>query len=174
VAGAAVSLLMTMKGLPLAYNKDMQETQEPVFDAAETATMLVRMAAGFMTDAGFNYPAMQAAAQSGFMNAMAAAAYLVKRGVPFRYAHQQIGNAVQFAIEKGCELQELTLEELQRFSPEFAGDIYANLTLEAVLGCHDVAGGTAPEQVKQALTAGKRQVREFFSSLPQEVVHAGA
>jgi argininosuccinate lyase len=151
VIGAQVALLTAVKGLPLAYNKDMQETQEPLFDAVSTVQHCVEIAAGFMHQVEFNRARMQEACQSGFMNAFAAATYLVQRGVPFRKAHEVVAQAVQSCVEKGCELQGLSLDELQQFTPEFADDFYEHLTLEAVIACHDVAGGTAAHRVAQAL-----------------------
>ena len=158
IIGAANTLLITLKGLPLAYNKDLQETQEPVFEAAENALEVVKMAAGFMRDVEFDYGRMQQAASTGFMNAMAAATYLVRRGVPFRRAHEQIGKAVQLCLEKGCELQDLSLDELKQFGAKFAPDFYSSLTLESVLACHDVDGGTAPARVRQALAEARRKL----------------
>ncbi|MFB3917571.1 MAG: argininosuccinate lyase [Terriglobales bacterium] len=158
VIGNANALLITLKGLPLAYNKDLQETQEPVFEAAEGALELVKIATGFMRDVEFDYARMQAAASTGFMNAMAAATYLVRRGVPFRRAHEQIGKAVQLCLEKGCELQDLSLEELKQFGADFAPDFYSALTLDSVLACHDVAGGTAPARVRQSLAEARRKL----------------
>jgi argininosuccinate lyase len=101
---------------------------------------------------------------------MAAATYLVHKGVPFRTAHEKIGNAVRFAIEKGVELNDLTLEELHEFGPEFEEDFFAAITLEATLDCHDVTGGTARERVRQALAAASERILV----LTQEAVHAGA
>jgi argininosuccinate lyase len=158
VVGAATTLLVVTKGLPLAYDKDLQETQEPVFSAADTAIAMLKIAAGFMVAVEFAYQRMQAAATNGFMNAMAAATYLVQRGVPFRRAHEQVGKAVQYCIEKKCELQQLSLEELRRFSPDFGDDVYDHLTLTVVLQCHDVAGGTASARVREAITAMRDRV----------------
>jgi len=157
VIGDATSLATAVKGLPLAYNKDLQETQEPVFSAAETMQAVVSIAAGFVSAVEFDYDRMHAAANSGFMNAMAAAHYLVARGVPFRRAHEQIGKAVQWCLEKRCELEDMPLDELRRFAPEADQDFYSHLTLDAVLSCHNVEGGTAPACVRQALAeAGER------------------
>jgi argininosuccinate lyase len=161
VIGAATALLVTTKGLPLAYDKDLQETQEPVFAAAETVLSAVRVATGFMAAVEFDWERMQAAASTGFMNAMAAATYLVRRGVPFRRAHEQVGKAVQYCIEKGCELDGLSLEELRRFSPDFAEDIHTHLTLAAVLGCHDVFGGTAPQRVRAAMATMRDKIAQL-------------
>jgi argininosuccinate lyase len=156
--GNAVALLVTLKGLPLAYNKDLQETQEPVFLAAETAIQSLKTAVGFMRQVEFDYDRMQGAAQTGFMNALAAATYLVNKGVSFRKAHEHIGNAVCYCLEKGCELRDLSLEELRQFSPEFAEDFYSCLGLDAVLVCHNVTGGTHPARVREALAKVRRQI----------------
>jgi argininosuccinate lyase len=154
----ATQLLVTMKGLPLAYNKDMQETQLPVFAAAEQSAAMLKVAAGFMTTVQLNLERMQAVASTGFMNAMAAAGYLVRQGTPFRSAHEQIGAAVRLCVEKGCELQDLSVVELQSCGINADQGFYGALHLPAVLACHEVPGGTAPEYVKQALAAAKERV----------------
>ena len=156
--GNATTLMVTMKGLPLAYNKDLQESQRPVLDAVDIASHSLKTAAGFLRDLEFDYPRMQAAAESGFMNAMAAAMYLVKKGIPFRLAHEHIGNATRRCLEKECELRDLSLPELREFCDEFDEDFYASLGLDAVLACHDVAGGTHPERVRQALQSLRQQI----------------
>ncbi len=158
VIGNATALMVTVKGLPLAYNKDLQETQEPVFEAAETLLAIVPLAAGWMKSVDFDYDKMQAAAQAGFMNAWAAATYLVQHGVPFRLAHEFVGKAVQLALDKGCELRDLPLEELKKLNPAFDQDFYSSLSLPAVLAIHDVPGGTAPARVRQALAEAKRHI----------------
>ncbi len=165
VIGDATALATTVKGLPLAYNKDLQETQEPLFSAAETMQAVVSIAAGFMSAVEFDYDRMHAAASSGFMNAMAAAHYLVARGVPFRHAHEQIGHAVQWCMEHHCELEEIPLDDLRQFAPEAERDFYSHLTLDAVLGCHDVEGGTAPARVRQALGAARERLAAFRGEL---------
>ena len=99
---------MSVKGLPLAYNKDLQETQQPVFAAAGQVTNMLRVATGFMGAVEFDYKRMQRAATRGFMNAMAAAAYLVRQDVPFRRAHELVGKAVRLCLEKSCELEQLS------------------------------------------------------------------
>jgi argininosuccinate lyase len=167
--GCQTALLTAMKGLPLAYNKDMQETQEPLLDSAWTANRCLKIAGGFMRDVSFNYDRMQAACEKGFMNALAAATYLVKAGIPFRQAHEIVAHAVQECVTRGCELQDLPLEELHKFSPAFGPDIYQQLKLEAVVACHDVPGGTAPERVQQAI----REAREKLAALQEaHVTHA--
>jgi argininosuccinate lyase len=169
LAGAATTLLIAAKGLPLAYNKDLQETQEPVFDAADTSLHCVKTALGVMRECEFDFARMGAAAECGFMNAMAAATYLASKGVPFRSAHEAIGKAVSFCLERGCELADVKLEELNQFSPAFDQDFYSAITLDAVLGCHDVPGGTNPARVRAALDDLNQRVRAL-----QEALHAHA
>jgi argininosuccinate lyase len=158
IAGSATTLLMSVKGLPLAYNKDLQETQEPLFDACETALAMLPLVTGWMHAVEFEFERMQKATRAGFMNAWAAATYLGERGVPFRLAHEQVGKAVQFCFERGCELADLSLEQLRQFSPLIEADFHSRLELDAVLAIHDVVGGTAPGRVKQAITEAKQRV----------------
>src|SRR6202040_4279845 len=132
VIGSATALAVTLKGLPLAYNKDLQETQEPLFDAAETVLALIPLVTNWMKAVEFNLDRMQEAAQSGFMNSWAAATYLVQRGVPFRQAHEQVGKAVQLCLEKSCELQDLSVEQLRELNPLFDQDFYSCLDLASV------------------------------------------
>jgi argininosuccinate lyase len=169
VIGSATTLQICLKGLPLAYNKDLQETQEPLFDAVDTVISLLPLATGWMKAVEFNYEAMQHAAQSGFMNAWAAATYLVQRGVPFRLAHEQIGKAVQMCLQRQCELHDLSLEELRSVNLKFDHDFYACLKLESVLAIHEVPGGTAPARVKQAITDARQRIESI-----RESVHAHA
>ncbi len=161
LAGLAVQVAMTVKALPLAYNKDMQELQLPLFEAGETILGSLSVATKLVAKLGFNRERMQQAASTGFMNAMEAANYLVRKGVPFRRAHEAIGNAVRAAMDKTCELDGLTLHELQQIRPEFEQDFYAALTLQSVLDHHDVAGGTASSRVKQALAEAKEKLHEL-------------
>jgi argininosuccinate lyase len=169
IIGSQMALLTAVKGLSLAYNKDMQETQEPLFDAAATATACVEIATGFMKLVEFDTARMQAACETGFMNALAAATYLVHRGVPFRQAHEVIAGAVQKCVEKSCELQDLSLTELREFSLAFGDDIYQHLTVAAVLACHDVTGGTAPNQVQAAIKAARAKIAQMQEA---HVTHA--
>ncbi|HZU41040.1 MAG TPA: argininosuccinate lyase, partial [Terriglobales bacterium] len=161
VIGNATTLMIALKGLPLAYNKDLQETQEPVFAAADTTLDCVRIAAGFMEQVSFDLARSNAAAQTGYLNAMAAATYLAKKGVPFRRAHHIIGDAIRLCMKKGVELEALSLEELRQFSPEFDADIYEHLKLNAVLDCHDVPGGTNRAWVKQALADANQRLNSI-------------
>jgi argininosuccinate lyase len=172
IHGAAEAVTLLLKGLPLAYNKDMQETQEPAFSVGFVPEMLI-LVARFTAALQFNRERMNSAAQSGYLNAMAAATYLVHKGVPFRTAHEKIGHAVRFAIEKGVELGELSLNELRQFGAEFDEDFFAAVTLAATLDCHDVTGGTARKRVREALNAASGRIAKLVS-LDQEAVHVGA
>ena len=169
ILGNATNLMVAIKGLPLAYNKDLQETQEPVFDSSDTLLQMLPLVVGWMKAVEFNKDRMQQAAQSGFMNAWAAATYLVQRGVPSRMAHERIGKAVQVCIERSCELQNLPLDELRSLSPAFDQDFYESLKLASVLAVHDVVGGTAPSRVRQAINATRKRIESL-----REEAHAHA
>jgi len=158
VIGDANALLITTKGLPLAYNKDLQETQEPLFHAAESVMSLLPLVTGWMKSVDFDFERMQKAAETGYMNAFAAATYLVRKGVPFRIAHEQVGKAVRLALDKSCELQWLSLDELKQIDSHFERDFYDFIKLENVLAIHDVPGGTAPARVREALAAAKKRL----------------
>jgi argininosuccinate lyase len=157
-SGAAQSVLLTLKGLPLAYNKDMQETQEPVFAATRSAHTMVQLLSRFTAALTFKTERMRAACESGYLNAMAAATYLTTKGVPFRTAHERIGAAVRLGLESGREIEQLSLKELQMIEPLFEQDVYAAITLEATLDCHDVLGGTARARVREAVAATRVKV----------------
>jgi len=183
IHGAAETVTLLLKGLPLAYNKDMQETQEPVFAAGSEAHKMTYLLAAFTRALRFRTDRMRAACETGFLNAMAAATYLVHKGVPFRKAHEKIGNAVRYCLDRGCELGDLTLEELRQFGDEFDSDFFAAITLDATLDCHDVVGGTARHRVKEALADAAKRVQALVkeygnvsldSSEPREAAHAGA
>jgi len=171
IVGNATALSIAIKGLPLAYNRDLQETQQPLFDSAEALLTALPLAAGFMRTVEFDLESMKEAAQAGFMNAWAAATYLVMRGTPSRLAHEQVGKAVKLCLEKRCELQALTLEELRALNPAFDQSFYDSLKLESVLAIHDVIGGTAPARVRHGIAAAKKRIE----SLREEVkIHAHA
>jgi argininosuccinate lyase len=169
VVGNAMALMVAVKGLPLAYNKDLQETQEMLFGASDTLLQMLPLVTGWMKAVEFHHETMQQAAGSGFMNAWAAATYLVKRGVPSRMAHERIGKAVQMCLERGCELHQLPLQDLQNLSSAFGEDFFESLTLASVLGVHDVPGGTAPTRVRHALAAARKKIEAI-----REEVHAHA
>jgi argininosuccinate lyase len=163
--GAAVTLAIIVKGLPLAYNKDLQEGQQPVFDAADTIEGILSVLPEFTRALRFRTDAMQRAAESGYLNAMTAATYLTHKGLPFRKAHEKIGQAVRLGLETGRELSELTLEELQGFGTEFEADFFDAITLEATLDCHDVIGGTARGRVRDAIEDASRRIASDTASL---------
>jgi argininosuccinate lyase len=173
IHGAAHAVAMQLKGLPLAYNKDMQETQEPVFSVGFVAQML-NLVARFTAALEFNRERMNQAARLGYMNAMAAATYLVHKGVPFRTAHEKVGRAVRFAIAKGVELDGLTIGELRQFGEEFSEDFFAAIRLDATLDCHDVIGGTAHERVHKALDRAEEWIAAFANHNVAEAIHAGS
>jgi argininosuccinate lyase len=169
IIGSAAALTITMKGLPLAYNKDLQETQQPLFDATEAVMGMLPLVAGFMATVEFDFERMSAAAATGFMNAWAAATYLVQRGVPSRLAHEVIGKAVKLCVEKNCELQDLSVGELRALNPAFDENFYDYLKPASVLAIHDVVGGTAPARVRQAVAAAKKKIEAL-----REETHAHA
>lgn len=169
VLAAAQTLAVTIKGLPMAYDRDLQESQEPLFAATEAIQDSLKVATGFVEKVGFDTARMKEAAGSGYLNATAAANYLVRQGVPFRTAHEIVGKAVRRAIEKGCELEELSKSELAGFSDKFGPDFAESVALPKVLAEHDVVGGTSPSRVQQALAAAERRI----ASLRREM-HAHA
>jgi argininosuccinate lyase len=156
--GAATTLATLIKGLPLAYNKDLQEGQEPVFDSADTIAGILSVLPAFTASLKFRFDRMKTAAETGYLNAMAAATYLSNKGVPFRKAHEHVGNAVRLGLETNRELQHLTLDELRTITPEFDEDFFQAITLEATLDCHDVIGGTARHRVAAALADARKRI----------------
>ncbi|MFP5250689.1 MAG: argininosuccinate lyase, partial [Acidobacteriota bacterium] len=173
IHGAAQAVTLQLKGLPLAYNKDMQETQEPAF-AVSFIPRTLALVARFTAALRFHRERMRTAAETGYLNAMAAATYLVHKGVPFRTAHEKIGNAVRFALDKGVELGQLSLDELRQFGAEFGDDFYPAVTLNATLDCHDVIGGTAHARVQQALEEAAGRIATLARTSPPEAAHARA
>jgi argininosuccinate lyase len=162
VYAEATALFIGVKSLPLAYNKDLQETQQPVFAAAQQVSSMLRVAAGFMGVVEFKFDRMQAAASCGFMNAQAAAAHLVRQGVPFRRAHEFIGKAVRLCVEQSCELEQLSKEDYALCGIEADEPFYTALTLKEVLAIHNVPGGTAPARVRESLQTAKEKLSQFF------------
>ena len=160
LAGATITLTTMVKGLPLAYNKDLQEGQEPVFDAADTIAGILSVLPPFTKALKFRLDTMKRAATSGYLNAMAAATYLTHKGVPFRKAHEIVGNVVRFALEKGVELDALSQDDLASFSTEFGSDFHDAISLQATIDCHDVIGGTATAQVQKALLQASERAKK--------------
>ena len=155
VNGHLVALLTLMKGQPLAYNKDNQEDKEPLFDTVDTLTQTLRIYADMITGIQVKPEAMRNAALQGYATATDLADYLVKKGVPFRDAHEAVALAVRFAEQRGCDLSEIDLAELQKFSPLIAEDVYQVLSLEGSLASRNHIGGTAPNQVTAAIARGR-------------------
>ena len=159
VAGHLMALLMLMKAQPLAYNKDNQEDKEPLFDSvdtlADTLAIFTDMVAGIEVDAD----AMRAAALEGHATATDLADYLVKKGLPFRDAHEAVARAVRAADARGCDLAALGLAVLRQFSPLVGADVFKVLTLEGSLASRDHAGGTAPKRVRAAVKRARNGLK---------------
>lgn len=151
VVGNLVALLTVLKGLPMAYNRDLQEDKEPVFDSVDTVSQSLAVMAELMSGLSFNRAIMGQATQKGFMTATDLAEYLVRKNIPFRQAHAIVGRAVAYCIAHGKELTDLALEELQGFSPAVAEDVFTVLRVEGSVNSRTTAGGTAKTAVMQAL-----------------------
>ena len=155
VNGHLVALLTLMKGQPLAYNKDNQEDKEPLFDTVETLTQTLRIYADMISGIQVKPEAMRGAALQGYATATDLADYLVKKGVPFRDAHETVAVAVRFAEQRGCDLSAISLAELQHFSALIGEDVYQVLTLEGSIASRNHIGGTAPQQVVAAIARAR-------------------
>ncbi len=151
VNGHLVALLTLMKGQPLAYNKDNQEDKEPLFDTVDTVTDTLRIFADMAGGISVHADAMRNAALQGYATATDLADYLVKKGLPFRDAHEVVAKAVRACVDRGCDLAELTIAELQTYSDLINDDVYVVLTPEGSVASRDHVGGTAPAQVKAAI-----------------------
>jgi argininosuccinate lyase/amino-acid N-acetyltransferase len=167
VYGSLSGIMMTLKALPLAYNKDMQEDKEGLFDALDTWGDCLAMAELVLDDMQVHEETTIEAAKGGYSNATELADYLVAKGIPFREAHHIVGIAVVKAIEKGVPLEELSLAEFKELAPEIEDDVYPNLSLESTLAKRQALGGVAPEQVEHALTEAevrlsKRNVKGLY------------
>ncbi len=156
--GHLIALLTLMKGQPLAYNKDNQEDKEPLFDAADTLIDSLSLFAALVPGIRVNAEAMRRAAVEGHATATDLADYLVKRGLPFREAHEAVARAVRLAETSGCDLAQLPLADLQTFSSLIAEDVYDVLTLEGSLSARDHPGGTAPAQVRAAIARARLEL----------------
>ena len=158
VNGHLVALLTLMKGQPLAYNKDNQEDKEPLFDTVDTVAASLRVFGDMLGGIKVNAEAMHKAALEGYATATDLADYLVKKGLPFREAHEAVAQAVRFAEECGRDLAVLKLSELQQFSRLIGDDVFAALTLEGALKARSHIGGTAPARVKAAIAKGRKSI----------------
>ena len=158
VIGSLQALLVLMKSQPLAYNRDNQEDKEPVFDIIDTVSASLQVFAAMIPSITINRKTMYQAALKGYATATDLAEYLVRLQVPFRDAHEIVGGVVQYAIQQGKPLSELTLDELQKFGTMIQDDVYQVLTLEGSINARNHFGGTAPQQVKQALLAARKRL----------------
>ena len=151
VYGALTSMLTTMKGIPLAYNKDMQEDKELTFDAYDTVKGCLALFTGMLKTITFNKDRMKNSATRGFTNATDAADYLVNHGVPFRDAHGIVGRLVLYCIDKGISLDEMTLDEYKAISPVFEEDIYEAISIKTCIEKRNTIGAPGPDAMKKVL-----------------------
>ena len=155
VFGHLTGLLAMMKGLPLAYNKDMQEDKEAIFDTADTVRACLEVTATVLRNLRLNQARARESASQGYLNATELADYLARKGVPFREAHETVGRIVIHAIEQKSELDNLSLDDLKSFSPLIEQDVFECISLERTLATKSQSGGTAPERVTEALAAAR-------------------
>lgn len=160
VYGALFSILTTMKGIPLAYNKDMQEDKELTFDAIDTVKGCIALFEGMVRTMKFNRDVMEKSAMLGFTNATDAADYLVGKGVPFRDAHGIIGQLVLYCIDKKCSIEDLPIEELKQISPVFEEDIYEAVSLKTCVEKRLTIGAPGSEMMREVI----RMHREYLSA----------
>ena len=160
VYGALMSMLTTMKGIPLAYNKDMQEDKELTFDAIDTVKGCLALFTGMISTMIFNKKRMEDSAKNGFTNATDAADYLVNHGVAFRDAHGIVGQLVLYCIDKGISLDEMSLEEYQKISPVFREDIYEAISMKTCVEKRTTIGAPGQEAMKQVIAVNKKYLEE--------------
>jgi argininosuccinate lyase len=158
IYGHLIGLLTLMKSQPLAYNKDNQEDKEPLFDTVDNLKGSLKVFAAMIPAISCRKKAMRQAAMQGFATATDLADYLVRKGIPFRDAHEVVGKAVAFGVSENRDLSEMTLEELQRFSAKIEPDVFDILTLEGSVSARNHIGGTAPQQVRQAIARARQRV----------------
>ncbi|HCM92440.1 MAG TPA: argininosuccinate lyase [Lachnospiraceae bacterium] len=165
VYGALISLLTTMKGIPLAYNKDMQEDKEEAFDAMDTVKGCIKLFDGMISTVKFNKEIMAASAVNGFTNATDAADYLVLKGVPFRDAHGIIGRLVLYCIDKDCSIDDLSLDELKGICDKFDEDIYDAISLKTCVEKRLTKGAPGSEAMKEEIAEGRRFLEAVAKAL---------
>ena len=161
VYGDLMGLLTTLKGLPLTYNKDMQEDKEGLFDARDTLVKSLMVFTAMLSTCTFRTDNMARSAEGGFTNATDAADYLVKKGMPFRDAHAVIGHLVLHCVKENKAILDLSLEELKTFSELFEADVFEACSMHACVNLRDVPGGPAPSRVRETIAAGERFLAEF-------------
>lgn len=159
VYGDMMALLTTMKSLPLAYNKDMQEDKEPTFDAIDTVKMCLPVFTAMVETMKVRKENMYKAAQGGFTNATDAADYMVKKGLPFRDAHEIIGKLVLHCLQNNKALDELTLDEFKSFSQIFEQDVYKAISLEECVNRRNIIGGPAKEMMEEAIAQSEKYLK---------------
>jgi argininosuccinate lyase len=159
VYGHLMSLLTTLKGLPLSYNRDLQEDKEPLFDALDTVTTSVKIYAELMAQLTIRAQTMKAAVSDGFLLATELADYLVQKGVPFRESHHVVGNLVRECIANGKDLQQLTQQDLFNASPSFDAKAFQSLTPEASINKKNIVGGTAKTQVSKQINSWEKKLQ---------------
>ncbi len=162
VYGDLMSLLTVMKGIPLAYNKDMQEDKEAVFDALDTAKICLELFAAMLDTATFHTEVLREAVSKGFINATDCADYMVKKGLPFRSAYKVVGQLVAYCIEHKKTLETLTLEEYKAASPIFENDVYAAIDPDVCVACRSCYGGPAPESVMAQIESMRNSLKELY------------
>jgi argininosuccinate lyase len=167
VIGDLVAMLTIMKSLPMAYNRDLQEDKEPLFDAVDTLSACVDIYTRMLPEITIRKDRMLKAAATGYLNATDLADYLVSLDIPFREAHSCAGKAVAYAIESRRELHELSLEELQQFAPEIADNVFDLLKPESVVNRRTSFGGTAAENVTAAIAEAKKEMEKEIPGLPE-------
>jgi argininosuccinate lyase len=158
VYGDLTALLTLMKGLPLAYNRDLQEDKEPAFDASDTVQLCLAVVARMIPAIVIDADAMARATERGFLEATDLADYLAARGLPFREAHAVVGKLVLHCTKKDLKLPGLSLEDLRRFSPLFNEDVLKIMAPEAMVRARDTIGGTAPRRVRAALSRARKRL----------------
>jgi len=161
VYGSLIALLTVMKSLPLAYNKDMQEDKEAVFDAVDTVKMCLPVFTAMLSTIKIKKENMYKAAQGGFTNATDMADYLVKKGIPFRTAHEIIGKMVLYCIENGKSLEELDMDEFKNFSSLISEDVYHEISLEKCISGRNIPGGPALDAVKKSIEKAKEFLKHI-------------
>jgi argininosuccinate lyase len=158
VVGNLMTVLTVLKGLPMTYNRDLQEDKEPVFDTVDTVNQSLTVMAELLSGLSFNRETLEHATETGFMTATDLAEYLVRKNIPFRQAHSIVGKAVAFCIENTKELTDLTLEELQVFSDVIAEDVFGVLGAEGSANSRNTSGGTGITQVEKALESAEAEL----------------
>ena len=167
VIGNLIAMMTIMKSLPMAYNRDLQEDKEPLFDTVDTLSACVDIYTRMLPEISVKKERMSRAASTGHLNATDLADYLVSQGVPFRKAHSCAGQAVAYAIENGRELHELSLKELKKFSPKIKEKVFQLLETESGVNRRTSFGGTAIENVKKAVAEAVKELKAEMEKLPE-------